>query len=394
MRSHPLFQLSKVKLLEFVREPEAIFWVLVFPVLLSLALGIAFRSKSPGPMAIGVADGPGAAEAAQALKADPALRPQVLLEHEARESLRTGKVALVVIPGETVTYWYDPARDESRVARLAADAALQTAAGRANPRAVALREMTEKGSRYIDFLVPGLLGMNLMGTGMWGIGFSIVTARSRGLLKRLVATPMRKRHYLLGQMLGRLAFLIPEVGLLVGFANLVFDVPVSGSVVALMAIAALGAMSFTGIGLLVAARPRTIEGVSGLMNFVMLPMWILSGVFFSAQRFPEAVQPFIQAMPLTALVDALRANMLQGEGLASLGPQIVALKAERDQLRSRAASGEMDDIKQRLKDDPVRKTRAIRAFYKRHGITPGRNLIAMLFPDLNTLVKGIVVLRH
>ena len=136
MRSHPLAQLSKVKLLEFVREPEAIFWVLIFPVLLSLALGIAFRAKTPGPLTIGVSDGPGAAQAAEALKADPGLRPKVLSEHDARESLRTGKVALVVIPGDTLTYWYDPARDESRVAKLAADAALPPR-GRADPRSVA-----------------------------------------------------------------------------------------------------------------------------------------------------------------------------------------------------------------------------------------------------------------
>jgi ABC-type multidrug transport system permease subunit len=316
--AHPLVQLSKVKFLEFIREPEAIFWVLVFPVLLSLALGIAFRAKSPGPLAIGVSDGPGAADAARALAADPGLHPKILGEDAARESLRTGKVALVVIPGDTLTYWYDPARDESRVAKLAADAALQRAAGRTEARAVAVREMTEKGSRYIDFLVPGLLGMNLMGTGMWGIGFSIVTARSRGLLKRLVATPMRKRDYLLGQMLGRMAFLFPEVAILVGFAHFAFGVPVKGSLVALMAIAALGAMAFTGIGLLVAARPRTIEGVSGLMNFVMLPMWILSGVFFSPSRFPDAMLPMIRLLPLTALNDSLRSVMIDGASFASV----------------------------------------------------------------------------
>jgi ABC transporter DrrB family efflux protein len=182
--------------------------------------------------------------------------------------------------------------------------------------------MTEKGSRYIDFLVPGLLGMNLMGTGMWGIGFSIVTARSRGLLKRLVATPMRKRHYLLGQMMGRMVFLIPEVAVLVGFAHVAFGVPVNGSLAALALIAALGAMSFTGIGLLVAARPRTIEGVSGLMNFVMLPMWILSGVFFSPSRFPDAILPLIRLLPLTALNDALRAVMIDGASLPSVADEL------------------------------------------------------------------------
>lgn len=325
MRAHPLVHLSRVKFLEFVREPEAIFWVLVFPVLLSLALGIAFRAKGPEPLTVAVCSGSDAAETAQALGKDPGLRPKILAERDARESLRSGKVALVVIPGDTLTYWFDPARDESRAARLAADAALQRAAGRVDARKAELREMTEKGSRYIDFLVPGLLGMNLMGTGMWGIGFSIVTARSRGLLKRLVATPMRKRDYLLGQMMGRMAFLIPEVAVLVGFAHAVFGVPVNGSLMALALIAGTGAMAFTGIGLLVAARPRTIEGVSGLMNFVMLPMWIFSGVFFSPSRFPDAILPLIRLLPLTALNDALRAVMIDGATLASVAHELGVL---------------------------------------------------------------------
>ena len=327
MLSHPLAHLTRVKFLEFLREPEAIFWVLVFPVLLSLALGIAFRAKPPEPIPVAVEEGPGAEGVHDGLAADPGLRPTRLPAREARESLRTGRVALVVIPGPAITYWYDPTREESQVARLAADAALQRAAGRSDALETARREITEKGSRYIDFLVPGLLGMNLMGTGMWGIGFSIVTARSRGLLKRLVATPMRKRHYLLGQMLGRLAFLVPEVVLLVGFAALAFDVPVRGSPVALALVSGLGAMAFTGIGLLVAARPRTIEGVSGLMNFVMLPMWIFSGVFFSPARFPDAIQPAIALLPLTALNDALRAVMIDGASLASVGGELAIVAA-------------------------------------------------------------------
>jgi len=320
--SHPLLQLSRVKFLEFVREPEAIFWVLVFPVLLSLALGIAFRAKVPEPLAIAVCAGPAAEEAARVLATDAGLRPKVLPEDEARLGLRTGKLALVVIPGDTITYWFDPARDESRVARLAADAVLQRGAGRTDVKGVALREMTEKGSRYIDFLVPGLLGMNLMGTGMWGIAFSIVTARSRGLLKRLVATPMRKSHYLLGQMMGRMVFLIPEVVVLVAFAHFAFGVPIHGSLAALTLVTGVGAMAFTGIGLLVSARPRTIEGVSGLMNFVMLPMWIFSGVFFSPSRFPDAMMPMIRLLPLTALNDALRAVMIDGATLTSVAPEL------------------------------------------------------------------------
>jgi len=199
---------------------------------------------------------------------------------------------------------------------------VQKGAGRADRRAVAVREMSEKRSRYIDFLVPGLLGMNLMGTGMWGIGFSIVNARTRRLLKRLVATPMRKSHYLLGQMLGRLVFLAIEVAALLIFARLVFGVPIRGSFATLAFVTFLGAMTFAGFGLLIASRAQTVEGVSGLMNAVMMPMWILSGIFFSTSRFPDVMQPVIQALPLTAVNNALRAVMLDGASLVAVLPEV------------------------------------------------------------------------
>jgi ABC-2 type transport system permease protein len=185
--------------------------------------------------------------------------------------------------------------------------------------------MTERGARYIDFLVPGLLGMNLMGTGMWAIGFSLVQQRAGKLLKLFIASPMRRWHLLAAQVLARLVFLALEVAILLGFAVVALDVPMRGPVAAVATVCVLGALSFVGLGLLVAARPRTIEGVSGLMNFVMFPMWIFSGVFFSNERFPAALQPFIQALPLTALNDALRAVMLEGATLASQVPELAIL---------------------------------------------------------------------
>jgi len=186
-------------------------------------------------------------------------------------------------------------------------------------------ELSEPGSRYVDFLVPGLLGMNLMGTGMWGIGFSLVVARNGNLLKRFVAAPVRRSHLLAAQLTSRLIFLVPEAGALLAFAWLVLGVPVRGSVILLVGIALLGALAFSGLGLLTAARPRTIEGVSGIMNFVMVPMWIFSGIFFSTDRFPAAMQPFLQALPLTALNDALRGVMLEGTGLVPLLPELALL---------------------------------------------------------------------
>ncbi len=325
MSGWPIFQLTIARVRELLREPEAVFWVFVAPVLMAMALGVAFRSSGEEQIIVGVEDGPGAAWVVTALRDDGGFDVSTLDAEDARNRLRTGKVALVVLPGDPLTYWFDPTRPESRHARLDVDDALQRASGRKDPRSAQTREMREAGSRYIDFLVPGLLGMNLMGTGMWGIGFSIVMSRSRQLLKRMVASPMRRSEYLAAQMLGRLVFLVLEVGALVVFARLVFGVPLRGSILAFALVCALGALTFAGMGLLVASRARTIEGVSGLMNVVMLPMWICSGIFFSTARFPDAMQPWVHALPLTAINDALRAVMLDGSPLTAIGGELAIM---------------------------------------------------------------------
>lgn len=327
LRARPLWQLTRARVVEFLREPEALFWVFIFPVLLAVALGVAFRNQPPTPVPVGVEAGALAGERAAALAASGRIDAQVVDLETARRQLRTGRLALVVLAGEPTTYWFDPTRPDSRIARLETDAALQAAAGRADRFAATERVMAEKGSRYIDFLVPGLLGMNLMGTGMWSIGFSLVQQRAGRMLKLFVAAPMRRWHLLAAQIGARLVFLALEVAILVGFAVLALDVPLVGSPLALAFVAALGALAFVGLGLLVASRPRTIEGVSGLMNFAMFPMWIFSGVFFSNSRFPDAVQPLIQVLPLTALNDALRGVMLDGASLTALAPELAILAA-------------------------------------------------------------------
>ena len=323
--SSPLVQLTFARLREFLREPEAIFWVFLFPVLLAIALGVAFRNRPPDPLPVGIEESPVAEARLAALATARTLAPKVLTRSEAEHALATGRLALVVLGTEPPTYWFDPTRPDSRLARLEVDQALQQAAGRSDLFAPQVLEMTERGARYIDFLVPGLLGMNLMGTGMWAIGFSLVQQRAGKLLKLFVASPMRRWQLLAAQVLARLVFLTLEVAVLLGFAVVALDVPMRGPVAAVALVCVLGALSFVGLGLLVAARPRTIEGVSGLMNFVMFPMWIFSGVFFSNERFPAALQPFIQALPLTALNDALRAVMLEGAPLASQVPKLAIL---------------------------------------------------------------------
>jgi ABC-2 type transport system permease protein len=323
--AHPVVELTKARLREFLREPEAVFWVFVFPILLAFALGIAFRAKVDPPVYAGVEQAAGAEALLRTLQSAPGISVRLLAAGRVDAALRNGEVQLVVKPGMPPVYRYDPSRAESRLARLAVDEALQAAAGRRDAWRARAEQVILPGSRYIDWLIPGLLGMNIMGTGLWGIGFTIVQARTKKLLKRFVATPMVRSHYLLAHLLARLLFLGLEVAALMIFAWLVFHVPMRGSLVAFLGIALLGALSFGGLGLLLASRARTIEAVSGLMNFAMLPMWVLSGVFFSSANFPAAVQPFIRALPLTALNDGLRAVMLDGLSLVRLGPQILVL---------------------------------------------------------------------
>ena len=320
---HALVQLTLVRFREFIREPEALFWVFVFPMLLAAGLGIAFRNRPADVLTIAAVND----RLASALRQEKLLDVRTMTPGQAAQAMRNGTIALTVEPADdgAVAYRYDDSNPEGRTARLLAARAIERAAGRADPVASTDRLIREPGSRYIDFLIPGLLGMNLMGSAIWGMGFAIVDARRKKLIKRLVATPMPRSYFLLSFLLSRLSMLIIEVAAVAGFGVLAFGVPVRGSIAGLLLVCLMGSLSFSAVGLLIAARPRTIEAASGLMNLVMMPMWIVSGVFFSAQRFPDVVQPLIRALPLTAVIDALRLHMLQGASLIRLTPQLSIL---------------------------------------------------------------------
>ena len=328
-RYHPLWGLVAARLREFIREPEAIFWVYIFPLCLMVALGVAFRNRPVETLRVAVVAAPGASQIAAALSADSRFRVQVQGADEARLNLRTGRADLVIeTPAGSagqLEYTFDATRPESVLARNAADDRLQRAAGRKDRIVATDRPATEPGGRYIDFLVPGLIGMGLMGGGLWGVGYAIVDMRIRKLLKRYVATPMPRSHFLASVILSRLVFTIPETLLLLVCARLLFDVACYGSYLVLLGLIVLGSLQFSGIGLLVASRARTIEAVSGLMNAVMLPMYIGSGIFFSAERFPEAVQPALLLLPLTPLLNAMRRVMLEGAGLLSVAPEMAVV---------------------------------------------------------------------
>ena len=319
-----LYQLTSTRFRLFLREPEALFWVFVFPILLAVGLGIAFRNRPADVLDAGATT----AQLARALASDKGLRATVIDEAQGAHDLATGRIVLLAIArGNGVVYKFDDTNPDARSARLLADRAIQKAAGQKDALAASNDLVHETGARYIDFVVPGLLGMNLMGSAIWGLGFSIVEARQKKLLKRFVASPMPRWQYLLSFLLSRLLLLVIEVLFFLGFAKLVFGVPFRGPLLELGALCVLTSLSFSTLGLLIASRAKTMEAASGLMNLAMLPMWILSGVFFSATRFPALIQPIVRALPLTAAIDALRGNMLQGMSLMQLRTPVLVLIA-------------------------------------------------------------------
>jgi len=327
----PLLELTLSRLREFYREPAAVFWVYVFPLLMAVALGIAFRERPVEHITVDVREDVGSPEAVAAIKErlarDDQFEVHGVTGDEWMKRLRSGKTNLVIAPASDGGYelWDEPNRTETVLARHAVKSAIYKPTTAATAPRLDERHLEEKGNRYIDFLLPGLLGMNLMGGGLWGVGYVVADMRIRKLLKRFLATPMRRRDFLLSVMLSRMLFTVPEVLVLLLFGYLVFDVRNQGSLAALVFLIVFGAATFGGLGLLVASRAKTIETVSGLMNLVMLPMYIVSGVFFSSERFPELVQPIINVLPLTAMNNALRGVMLEGKSLAELGFELSVL---------------------------------------------------------------------
>lgn len=338
-RYRPLFELTRARMLEFFRSPGTIFWVFIFPVLLAVALGIAFREQEPQAVRVAVVedlrrgqttDGDGAPMSA-ALTNVPGLLVQTTDGDGAHSLLMRGRVDAVVqwgdVEGQTplVTLRQDPTHPNAALARLIVENAVQRAFGRLDVAEISIERVDQPGGRYVDFLIPGLVGINIMGSCMWGIGYSVVDARKRKLLKRFAATPMVRSHFMLSYMLSRLLFLGLEVVLLFLFGYLVFDVAIHGSMLAVAGVSLLGAFGFSGLSVLIASRTDSTEVASGWMNFAMLPMWVLSGAFFDYSRFPEVVHPFIRLLPLTALNDALRAVASQGLSVMSLLPQLAVL---------------------------------------------------------------------
>jgi ABC-2 type transport system permease protein len=327
--NNALFWLTWTRFREFWREPESIFWGYGFPLVLVLVLGIAFRDKPVETFAICVISSAESPPVFATLSGEPSFQVTSDAPEGCRLRLRSGKAELIINVDHAahLRYIFDPTRAEALVARDRAQNTLERAAGRQDKITVTEEPSTEVGSRYIDFLVPGLLGSSIMSGGLWGVGFAAVDLRIRRLLKRYAATPMRRGDFLLSIIISRLMFLIPEMIVMMAFAWLIFGVQNQGSWLAVATFSLLGAFAFSGIGLLVGSRAGTLETAMGLINLVSMPLWMLSGVFFPHERFPAMAQPFIRALPLTPLIDSLRAITMEGATLASQTNSLIILTA-------------------------------------------------------------------
>lgn len=330
---NPLYELIQSRIREFLREPGYVFWVFGFPLLMAIGLGLAFRSKAPEPPRVAITDAV-SQEITRVLVQSPRLSIQRLTRAEAERSLARTKVDLVVDSAQAglgapaqpaLVFKLDPAQEKAQLARAITKDVLEQSAGRRDRVAVLDQRMSEQGSRYVDFLLPGLIGLNLMGSSMWGIGFNLVLARKRKLLRRYAVTPMRRSHFLLSYFFSRSLFLVLELAVLIGFGRLVFGTHVQGSILGLLVASTLGAAAFAAIGFLIGARLSSTEVAGGWMNFVQLPMWLLSGSFFSYERFPAWLQLPIRFLPLTAVNDALRRVYNEAGTLSSITFELVVL---------------------------------------------------------------------
>lgn len=327
-RWHAFKQLVIARFREFYREPHAIFWVYGFPILLAVVLGLAFSGGKPEPPVVDVQAGPDSGRAEDIVRTLQAAKVQAEIRDEAacKDRLKKGKTALYLIPdSKRVAYVYDEQRAESLLARHWVDSVLARAEAGANLAPPDDRTVQEPGSKYVHWLLPGLIGMNLMGGGLFGLGFVLVDMRVRKLFKRLMATPMNRGDFLLSLFTSRLMFLMPEMGALLLLGWLAFGVPLKGNPLLLLVTILISSFAFSGLGLLLGCRTEKTETISGYVNLVMLPSYLFSGVFFSSKRFPDAAQPFIQALPLTQVNDALRELMLEGAGLADIGWRLAVL---------------------------------------------------------------------
>lgn len=325
-------ELTKGRWREFRREPSAFFFVLFMPILWMAILGFAFSSSAPERYGVGWLKSPErtitAGAALAALRADPRLSVTEGTMDELLPYLKRGDLQLITaMPDAEAEYSFDPVNRVSGHARAYVDGVIQRAAGRRDPVVTQDQPMTITGTRYIDFLVPGLMALSIMTSSLFGTGMLIVSNRRENLLKRYLATPMRPVEYIISHLFGRSFILAMEVVTILFASFAMFRFQVAGSYLSLAVFAVLGAGSFTTLAILCGSRTANPATMNGMTNLISIPMMLVSGVWFSRANFPEWISEAARFLPLSALVDGLRRIALEGASLGSLTHEIAVLTA-------------------------------------------------------------------
>lgn len=315
---------------EFRREPSAFFWVIFMPILWMIALGFAFSDPKPEVYSIGWYSSADNQEEHKKvlglIENDPQLKVNTGSKEKLNPLLKMGEISLVFsIEDDVLQFKLDPINPVATRAKAYVDRILQAGYGRENVLTVTTEVIKAKGSRYVDFLIPGLLGLSIMSTSLFGVGMTIVSNRKENLLKRYVASPMPPYEYVVSHIVGRVITLATEFAAIFIAGWIIFDFHVYGNFISYCLFAILGAAAFTGIGILCGSRTRSIPFISGITNLIMIPMTMVCGVFFSYAAFPEWMKAWIKFLPLTALNDGLRKIALEGQSIFQLQFEISVL---------------------------------------------------------------------
>ncbi len=352
IRQKQLLELISAHFKEIIREPGVLFWGIIFPIAMSLGLGIAFTKKADIVRNVAVIEDnrisnpyPDSSSKIETFlqnstekiepTGDEPVRYKITIQNDklgntmflfqkttwqnAMMLLKRGKLSVVIDEKNgQVEYHFDPLNPDAQLTYLK----LSKIFGRKD---IITKESTENiepltlsGTRYIDFLVPGLIAMGIMMSCLWGMSYGIIEKRSKKLLRRMVATPMKKSHFLIALMTVRIGMNFVESALLFIFAHLVFNITIQGNILALLTIFITGNVAFAGIAIFISSHTANTEIGNGLINVVVLPMMVLSGIFFSYHNFPAWSIPVIQKLPLTLLADGVRSIFIEGAGYSEI----------------------------------------------------------------------------
>lgn len=334
--NNQLLNLITVQFKAFLREPAIIFWSLIFPLAIAGVLGIAFNQPDEPVRTVAVIKNE-YANNSKNLKQLKALTDSLHHANDARFAffnttkdsaqlkMKRGEINLFleVGPQDSLIFNFDPKNGEGRLAYLLLDNKLLKGSTQSEPTVT--RPITTVGSRYIDFLIPGLIALGIMNSCIWGIGWNLIEFRIKKLMRRMVATPMKRAYFLLAQILSRAVLCSIEAALLFLFAYLVFGVTMQGSLLAFVLVFLAGITAFAGVAVIASSRVNNNQEGNGVINAVVLPMTILSGIFFSYRGFPDWAVVIIEKLPLTMLSDAIRAIFNEGATLQDVSGQIIGL---------------------------------------------------------------------